>query len=59
MGLTGILLIVVLALLAIMVKFVVDGIREKNWIKVLVSIVVFLGIILLLYFGLIRLITAM
>jgi hypothetical protein len=59
MGLTGILLIVVLALLAIMVKFVVDGIREKNWIKVLVSVVVFLGIILLLYFGLIRLITAM
>jgi hypothetical protein len=59
MGLTGILLIVVLALLAIMVKFVVDGIREKNWIKVFVSVVVFLGIILLMYFGLIRLITAM
>ena len=59
MGLTGILLLIVLALFVIMIKLIVDGIRDKDWKKALVSIVIFILIILLMYFGLLRFITSM
>ena len=59
MGLTGILLLIVLALSVIMIKLIVDGIRDKDWKKALVSIVIFISIILLMYFGLLRFITSM
>ena len=59
MSLIHILLLVVLALFVIMIRFVIQGIREKNWKKVIISITVFLAIILVMYFGLIRLITSM
>ncbi len=59
MGLIGILLLVVLALFVIMIKLVIDGIRDKNWKKAAISIIVFIGIILLMYFGLISFITSM
>lgn len=59
MSLTHILLLVVLALFVVMIRFVIQGIREKNWKKVIISITVFLAIIMVMYFGLIRLITSM
>lgn len=59
MGLTGYLLIIILALLVITMKFVIDGIRSKNWKKAIISVVIFLAITLLMYFGLLRLITSM
>ena len=59
MGLTGILLIIILGLFVITIKFVIDGIRSKNWKKVTISVIIFLAIILLVYFGLLRLITSM
>lgn len=59
MSLIHILLLVVLALFVVMIRFVIQGIREKNWKKVIISITVFLAIILVMYFGLIRLITSM
>ena len=42
-----------------MIKLIVDGIRDKDWKKALVSIVIFISIILLMYFGLLRFITSM
>lgn len=59
MGLTGILALIVLALFVIILKFVIDGIREKNWKKSVISVVIFCVIVVLIYFGLIRLITSM
>ena len=59
MSLTHILLLVVLALFVVMIRFVIQGIREKNWKKVIISVAVFLAIILVMYFGLMRLITYM
>ena len=59
MTLTNILLLIVLALFIIMIVFVVNGIKGKNWKKVVISVLIFLAIILLMYFGLIRFITSM
>lgn len=59
MGLTGILLLVILGLFAIMITFVIDGIRTKNWKKTIITIVIFCSIVLLMYFGLLRFITSM
>lgn len=59
MGFVGILLLIVLALFVIMIKFVIDGIQDKNWKKTVVSIIIFIGIVLLMYFGLIEFITSM
>ena len=59
MSLTEILILIIIALFAIMAKFVIDGVREKNWKKSIISILIFGVIILLLYFGLIRFITSM
>jgi TctA family transporter len=59
MGLIEILILIVMALFVVMAKFVVDGVREKNWKKSIISILIFGAIIFLLYFGLIRFITSM
>lgn len=59
MGFINLLTLVVVALLVIMLKFVIDGVREKNWKKSIISVIVFLAVILLLYFGLICFITSM
>lgn len=59
MGFISFLALVVVALLVIMLKFVIDGVREKNWKKSFISVIVFLAVILLLYFGLICFITSM
>ena len=59
MGVSGILLLVALALLVAMIKFVVDGIREKNWKKAVLSVVIFGAMILLMFYGLVGFITSM
>ena len=59
MPLTKILLLVVLALFVITIRFVIQGVRAKNWKKVIISVAVYLAIILVMYFGLMRLITSM
>ena len=59
MGLTGILLLIVLALFVIMVYFVIDGVRTKNLIKAIISIVIFFAVVLVIYFGLLRFIASM
>lgn len=59
MGFISLLALVVVALLVIMLKFVIDGVLEKNWKKSIISVIVFLAVILLLYFGLICFITSM
>jgi TctA family transporter len=59
MSLTEILILIVIALFVVIAKFVIDGVREKNWKKSIISILIFGAIILLLYFGLIRFITSM
>ena len=59
MGLTGILLLIVLALFVYMIYFVIDGIRTKNWKKAIISIVVFITVVLIIYFGLLRFIASM
>ena len=59
MGLTGILLLVILGLFTIMITFVIDGIRTKNWKKTIITIVIFCSIVLIMYFGLLRFITSM
>lgn len=59
MTLTKILFLIVLMLFIITIKLVVDGIRAKKWKKAIISVVIFLAIVLIMYFGLLRLITAM
>lgn len=59
MGLIGILLLIVLALFVIMIKCVINGIQDKNWKKTVFPIIIFIGIVLLMYFGLIEFITSM
>lgn len=59
MGFVGILLSIVLALFVIMIQFVMNGIRDKNWKKAVFSIIIFIGIVLVIYFGLIEFITSM
>lgn len=59
MGLTGILLLFILALFVVMIYFVIDGIRKRNWKRAIISIVIFFSVVLLMYFGLLRFITSM
>lgn len=59
MGLTLILLFIVLTLLVITTVLVINGVKAKNWKKVIISVGLFLAIVLCMYFGLIRFITSM
>lgn len=59
MGLTSLLALMIVSLFVIMLKFVIDGVHEKNWKKSIISVVIFCVVVLLIYFGLIRFITSM
>ena len=59
MTLTNILLLILLVLFVVTIKFVVAGIKARKWKKAIVAVVIFLAIALLMYFGLLRFITAM
>lgn len=59
MGFTSILALIVIALIVVMIKLIVDGIKAKNWKKVIISTVVFCAVFVMMYFALIRFITAM
>ena len=59
MGFTFIIMLIVLALICIMIKLVTDGIRDKSWKKVVVTIIVFGLVLILIYFALVSFITSM
>ncbi len=59
MGLTGLLALLVVALFGVTVKFFLDGVREKNRKKAILSAVAFCGVVAVLYVGLLWLITSM
>lgn len=54
-----VLFFLVMALFVITIKFVIDGARGRDWKKLIISILIFLGIVVILYFGLIWFITSM
>ena len=59
MSFIGILALIVIALLVVMLKLIVDGIKTKNWKKVIVTAVIFCAVFVMMYFALVRFITAM
>ena len=58
-GLTGILLLIILALFVVMIYFVIDGIKTKNWKKTIISIAIFFSVVLLMYYTLLGFIASM
>ena len=59
MGFTSIIMLIVLALICVMIKLVIDGIQDKNWKKVVVTIIAFSLVLILIYFALVSFITSM
>ena len=59
MGFTFIIMLIVLALICVMIKLVIDGIRDKNWKKVVVTIIAFSLVLILIYYALVSFITSM
>ncbi|ERL21454.1 hypothetical protein HMPREF1986_01368 [Oribacterium sp. oral taxon 078 str. F0263] len=59
MGFTSILAIVVIALLVIAVKIIIDGVKSRNWKKVIITGVVTCVCMALIWFGFISFITSM
>ena len=59
MGFTFIIMLIVLALICVMIKLVIDGIQDKNWKKVVVTIIAFSLVLILIYYALVSFITSM
>ena len=59
MGFTSIIMLIVLALICVMIKLVIDGIQDKNWKKVVVTIIAFSLVLILIYYALVSFITSM
>lgn len=59
MTLISILALIVIALLVVMLKLIVDGVRTNNWKKVIATAVIFFAVFAMMYFALVRFITAM
>lgn len=59
MGVTGILALAVMLILVVTIYYIIMGIKQKNWKKVLFCVVGFLVFVALLYFGLLSFITSM
>ncbi len=59
MTLTGILAIVVIILFVVFLKLVIDCIRAKKWLRLIVVFAMFAAVLLLLSFGLNSFITSM
>lgn len=58
-GFTSILALIIIALLVIMIKFIVDGIKEKSWKKVMITVAVFCAVFALIFYGFISFIASM
>jgi hypothetical protein len=59
MGFLGLLGIIGLAFFVIIIYFVITGIKQKNWKRIVIPIVIFIGIAVLTYLALIFFITSM
>lgn len=59
MGLIGMLGLIVLAVFVILLYFVITGIKQKNWKRIVLPILGFVVTIVLLYIGLVFFITSM
>ena len=59
MGFTSILLIIVIVFAMIMIKIIINGIKEQNWKKVLLTAILFCLVLVMIYYGLISFITSM
>ena len=59
MGFLGLLGIIGLAFFVIIIYFVITGIKQKNWKRIVIPIVIFIGIVVLTYLALIFFITSM
>ena len=59
MGFLGLLGIIGLAFFVIIIYFVITGIKQKNWKRIVILIVIFIGIAVLTYLALIFFITSM
>ena len=59
MGITGILALIVIALAVVMIKLIVDGVKAKNWKKVIITVIVFCTVFGLMWYGFISFITSM
>ena len=59
MGITGLITIIILIMLIITVRFVVSGIKQRNWKRVIISVVGFVVLIAGIYWALVSLITSM
>ena len=55
----GLLGIIGLAFFVIIIYFVITGIKQKNWKRIVIPIVIFIGIAALTYLALIFFITSM
>ena len=59
MGFIGMLGLIVLAAFVILLYFVITGIKQKNWKRIVFPIIGFVVTIVLLYIGLVFFITSM
>ncbi len=59
MGFLGKIALFVIALFVILIYFIVTGIKQKNYKRILFSIVGFILIVGIMYYGLITFITSM
>ncbi len=59
MGITGIIALVLLALLIVTICVVVSGIRQKNWKKIVFPVIAFVVLIVGIYLALVHFITSM
>ena len=59
MGITGIIALVLLALLIVTICVVVSGIRQKNWKKIVFPVIAFVVLAAGIYLALVSFITSM
>lgn len=59
MSFLGMIVLILIVLFVILIYFIVTGIKQKNWKRILFSIVGFILIVGIMYYGLITLITSM
>lgn len=59
MGFLGMLALIVLAVFVILIYFVVTGIKQKSWKRIVFPILGFIVFIAIMYLGLIFFITSM
>lgn len=59
LGLTGLLALIVIASFALTLCLIVQGAKAKNWKKVVIPAAAWIAVVVLLYYGLLFLITSM